>query len=59
MCVLLIANNMINNPLSRMTIDSFPCILNMAYNVMIYLCHPPIALLGYFRLGTLFSGNMG
>ena len=58
MCVLLIANNMINNPLSRMTIDSFPCILNMAYNMMIYLSHPRISLLVYFRLGTLFSGDM-
>ncbi len=57
--MLLIAKKMINNPLSRMTIDGFPCILNMAYNMMIYLSHPLIALLLYFRLGIRFLGYMG
>ncbi len=31
LCLLLIANNMINNPLSRITIDGFYLILNAAY----------------------------
>ncbi len=58
MCVLLIANNMINNPLSRMTIDGFPCILNMAYYIMIYLSLLLIALLLYLSR-TPFFGRYG
>jgi hypothetical protein len=45
--MLLNVNKMINNPISRMTIGGFPCILNMAYVMMIYLSHLLIALLLY------------
>ncbi len=53
-CVLLIANNMINNPLSRMTIDGFSYIRSVAYVLMIYLSHLSIALLLHFSRNALF-----
>ena len=54
MCVLLKAIKMTNNPLSSMTIDDFPCILNVAHTVMIYLSHLLIAHLLYLSRNALF-----